>query len=321
MRGYSNIVRGALVLLAALSIGACDRYNRSDPLAPSGSGAPGNDTTLLQSPVTDRAGAKSDSMATKRIGPGGGTLHLSNIIAVKIPQGALGAEADITIRMLDSERVLFSITPEDLRLATPVEITVDHLDRTDNQRFSGLSIYRQNLSAWNQLPSGRNKNKIQGLSAVLGVFSVARNGELLGKSEFLTADIESIDMLRWLSGPNHETKLIETAKGGDVQVGRFKVKIPKNALAEDTFITVRDPANGYLMCELEPHGIEFLVPVELEMNVSDLALGDYTDWTIFWLNQESGYWEDQGASFSLLHDKLTADLMHFSRYAGGRAGW
>lgn len=321
MTRYRSIGRGTLVALSILLVVACDRDGTRDPLSPSRGGPPANDPTLLQSPATDRAGAKSDSIATKRIGPGGGTVHLSDIIKVKFPQGALAAETDVTIRMLENERVLFSIAPEGLSLAVPVEITVDHLDDTDDRRFSGLALYRQAGANWSQLPGGRNDDEMQGTSVVLGVFAVARSSGQAAKGESQTGALTDIEMLRWLSGPNHETKLIEAAKGGDVQFGCYNVEIPENALAADTYITVRDPANGYLMCELEPHGIRFRVPVALEMNVSGLATGDYVDWTIFWLNDASGLWEDQGANYSLSGHTLAADLMHFSKYAGGRAGW
>ncbi len=104
-----------------------------------------------------------------------------------------------------------------------------------------------------------------------------------------------------------------------VEYGRFKVQIPKNALSEDTYITVRDLGTGYLMCELEPHGIQFSIPVQFEMDLKGLHWEPYTDWTDYWLNEETGLWERQTGTFD--GDKIVDSLSHFSRYVAGRAGW
>jgi hypothetical protein len=73
------------------------------------------------------------------------------------------------------------------------------------------------------------------------------------------------------------------------------------------------------MCELEPHGITFLVPVQLEMDLSGLDWAPYTDWTDYWLNEETGLWERQTGIFG--GDKIVDSLSHFSSYVAGRAGW
>ncbi len=114
-------------------------------------------------------------------------------------------------------------------------------------------------------------------------------------------------------------KTIKADEGGKVECGRFTVKIPAGALDSDTEITIRIPSGPYLICELEPHGIQFDVPVELTMNVEGLNTYPYTDWTIFWFDDAHSIWVDQNAEFK--KNKLKAQLNHFSAYGGGRAGW
>jgi hypothetical protein len=73
------------------------------------------------------------------------------------------------------------------------------------------------------------------------------------------------------------------------------------------------------MCDLEPHGIQFLAPVELEIDLSGTDFEPYTDWSIWWYLEDSGLWEDQGGVYD--SGKVRVSLDHFSRYSAGRAGW
>jgi hypothetical protein len=103
------------------------------------------------------------------------------------------------------------------------------------------------------------------------------------------------------------------------------VRIPAGALAADTDITVRDAGKPFVSCELEPHGTQFLVPVELEIDLKDLKDASSSDWTIYWL-AGGNQWVDQGGLYSQSAGKakVKAELWHFSTYApgrSGRAGW
>lgn len=130
---------------------------------------------------------------------------------------------------------------------------------------------------------------------------------------------EGISLLLVLSAPGSSSALIPAATGGQVRYGRYTLTVPPGALAQDTIISVSDPGNGYVMCDLEPHGLQFNVPVRLQVDLTGVNVGPYSDWSVFWYNPTSGGWEDQHGVFG--PNTLTADLHHFSRYAGGRVGW
>ena len=123
-------------------------------------------------------------------------------------------------------------------------------------------------------------------------------------------------------GSNSETRLIRARNGGEVQQGRFKVTIPPGALASDTYITIRDRSYWYVRCELEPHGIQFQQPVTLEIDLRGLSWAPYTDWSVFW-HEDDDTWVDQHGVFA--NGRVSAQLWHFSEYAPGadrgRAGW
>lgn len=121
------------------------------------------------------------------------------------------------------------------------------------------------------------------------------------------------------TGATEKTVYVSAAWGGRVACGRYKVVIPPGALANDMNITVRDLGTGYVMCELLPHGTRFLRPVLLQMDLSDLELGLFSDWTIFWYNDNYGRWEDQHALY--FAGTASVYLWHFSDYAAGRGGW
>lgn len=130
-----------------------------------------------------------------------------------------------------------------------------------------------------------------------------------------------IIQLPYSTRPSSTTRFIEAAHGGEVACGRYRVKIAPGALETDTAITVRDPGSGYLVCDLEPHGLTFLTPIRLEMNVSGLSIATTDGLTIFWLDQAAECWIDLGGAYNAADGVLSAELKHFSRYAGGRAGW
>jgi len=114
------------------------------------------------------------------------------------------------------------------------------------------------------------------------------------------------------------TKWIEADKGGKIEIkGLLKLKIPKNALSEDTAITVTFPNTKEYLWEFEPDGIQFNKKVKLEISLKDKRLGDDTydleNIEIYWIDPE--VWVPLGAKYVAKKDKIKAELYHFSRYA------
>jgi len=256
-----------------------------------------------------------DLEKTKEIDDKGGDVKINGMFIVDFPKNALAEEVEITVSVLDQELLIFNVEPEDLALALPVEVWFEHLNDTDFKKAESVTIFKMIGDAWEPLPTTANGEKASTSSIELGTFAI---GVAYDEAYDPGAEQE-ISFVRYLDGPGYQTKLIEADKGGQVQYGRYKVEIPKYALAEDTHITVRDPGSAYLICELEPHGIVFNIPVELEMDIKNLDTAPFFDWTIYWYNDATGLWVDQSAVLD--KDKITAQLSHFSRYGGGRAGW
>lgn len=250
----------------------------------------------------------AEARVTKEIPTGGGELRLGDI-RVKFEGGTLSSPTTFVLTRYDSEAVSFSVEPSTVVLAKPVRISIEHLnDKTTSRQFLRLSFFRRQGIGWLKVLTSGSTDKIEATSPVLGEFTV-------GSSE----DASGVQFIHWLSGPGFETELIEASKGGDVEYGRFKVRFPENALAQNTYITVRDPGDGYVTCQLEPHGIQFQLPVQLEIDLNGLDYLPYEDWSVFWLHEGPDVWEDQHGVFD--HGKVKVSLLHFSEYRPGRAGW
>jgi hypothetical protein len=238
----------------------------------------------------------------------GGDVSLDGC-SIHFYPGSLPRDMAITLTREDRDTVRFSVKPAGLVLAKPALITVSGLDRTNHLAIPALQVYLVSDSSNVPLESRRMSDRIEADMDVLGEFALG------GMDRAGTGII----FLQYLSGPGYQTAYIEAAAGGRVQYGRFALTFPPGALAEDTYITISNPGNGLLMCELEPHGIRFNVPVTLEMDLRGLRWQPYTDWSIYWLDPEAEQWVDEGGSFQ--GGSLRVGLLHFSTYAAGRAGW
>jgi hypothetical protein len=116
--------------------------------------------------------------------------------------------------------------------------------------------------------------------------------------------------------------LILADLGGSVTAGRYSVVIPPGALDKDTTIRVKSlETPGVVKCQLFPHGLVFLKPVRLFMDLHGTDAQPGEDIDVFWFDPDHGQWVDIGGTFDSQTMLLWADLPHFSTYAGGRHGW
>ncbi|MBU1701841.1 MAG: hypothetical protein KJ970_03180 [Candidatus Eisenbacteria bacterium] len=309
--GHIGIFTAVVGLLIVLFFVGCGKDNDSTPTASAAEVSGESGPQFIFSPTAIQTSPLGDeSTKTKSIKSDGGHLDVRGFKVI-FPKDCLDEETDVTVSLLDEERLMIRIEPSDLVLNSPVSIEWDKLDRTDKKESeeNSLVVLRADGNDWIPIPTQLDNKKLLAESDRLGDFALGRS----------SADTGDIEFVRYLSGPGYVTKLIDADKGGEVKYDRYKVKFPKYALDEDTYITVRDPGSDYLICELEPHGIVFNVPVELEMDFKDLDYIPFTDWTIWWFNDGAGCWENQGGTFA--GEKLNVDLNHFSKYAAGRAGW
>lgn len=299
-----------LLITAVFLVGGCaeDRQS-SNPAQPQASPIAG--LQLLSRPAADGLHAVPLGAIvlseTKTIKANNGGDVSVGLVKVKFLPHTIEQDTDVTITLVDQEQMRFRIEPADLVLLQPVRIEIEHMERTDHLERRSLRVVRMVDGVPQALSTQQEGGKHRADVSDLGDFALADMDDQGG-----------IQFIRYLSGPGYLTKLIEADKGGEVHYDRYQVTIPKGALPEDTYITVRDPGSGYLMCELEPHMV-FLAPVELELDLHGLDYQPFTDWTVFWFDPDTEEWENQGGSFA--HEKLTVQLDHFSRYAAGRAGW
>lgn len=115
---------------------------------------------------------------------------------------------------------------------------------------------------------------------------------------------------------------IRADEGGVISWGRFSLDIPAGALSEDTEISISRPMPNLVMCELEPHGIQFNKPVTLQIdyNGTPAAENDTGEPTlgVYWFNEDTGQWVFVGKELDTAGNKMEANLEHFSGYV---AGW
>ncbi len=291
-----------LVSVAGVTLPGCGEHDALEATAPS------SGVLFLENPDSAVSFGSSSMSTSKAVTKqDGGELTIGKY-KVSIPKLGLSTNATVTVTLVDAEFAWIRVTAQTATLVKPMTLKMTNIDETDGQRQGTLSWCRLSNESWLTLAGTRSGSELTAQGASLGDFRIAA----------VQSD-SVIQWIRWLDGPGYETKWIEANKGGDVKYGRYKLDIPQGALAQNTYITVRDPGSGYLECELEPHGLQFLSPVTLETDLNGANSGDYDDWTTYWLNENADSWEDQGGEFS--SGKVYSELWHFSVYRPGRAGW
>ncbi len=115
--------------------------------------------------------------------------------------------------------------------------------------------------------------------------------------------------------------LVSAKEGGVVSWGRFLLEIPAGALSEDTVVEISRPDPGFVMCELEPHGLEFDKPVILRIDyggtAAEAAEASIPAFGIYWFDETSGTWVMVGDRIDADADRMEAELEHFSKYGSG----
>ena len=294
-----------LALLAGCSRGPEGAAPTGPATAPSAGGP-----VFLTTPPAQIATPQAMSFAAKFIRADlGGDLSLGNV-AISFPKGSLPFSTFVSISTLGEGLVGLRVDPAGLVLLKPALVKIEQVDRTNEKAFQALRVHLWHSSGTLPLETRRDKNTITADALALGEFRIGSE----------PSDSTEVQWLYYLNGPGYTTVLINADRGGTVVYGRYQVTLLAQALAADTYITVRDADNEFVSCELEPHGIQFLVPVELQIDLRGLQYLPFTDWSIYWLAAED-QWQDQGGTF--VDSKVRANLWHFSEYAPGRgrAGW
>jgi hypothetical protein len=118
--------------------------------------------------------------------------------------------------------------------------------------------------------------------------------------------------------------LVSAKKGGAVSLGRFTLEIPPGALDADTHIKISVPDPSMVVCELEPHGLQFNKQVTLTVNyggtVAEQLESSKSTLGVYWYNEATGRWQLVGKGLDPDRNLTQAKLEHFSKYGGGWTG-
>lgn len=110
-------------------------------------------------------------------------------------------------------------------------------------------------------------------------------------------------------------------EGGVVVADRYTITVPPLAVSEPTEFEIRYFEDGTTMFELLPHGVQFAVPVTIEMDLEGTTLENAYDVTLYWYDESAEKWVDVGGSWSRRDSRLVGTTDHFSKWGGGRSGW
>jgi hypothetical protein len=311
MRGHMRRFAETTTRLAAIGAFGLMAFGCSEePVSPR-SAAPSATPQFVSAPPTQPV-AERAGYTEARIGPDGGTLSLENIELV-IPAGALASKTKVFLLAAGRGVVQVTIGPSGVNLRQPATLRITNLRaRTDYLRYSQIAIVQVARSGrWTRLASIAAGEQIEATTTTVGDFTLARGD---------TPDGGILEPVRYLTGRGYLTQFVTAAEGGVVQYGIYRLTFPAQALAADTYITIEDPGNGYAMCELSPHGIQFAAPVLFEIDLTRVDIDRYADLGIYWYDESSDIWVDQGATRD--DDRVWIGLNHFSQYVlAGRAGW
>jgi hypothetical protein len=109
---------------------------------------------------------------------------------------------------------------------------------------------------------------------------------------------------------------------------RWTLQFAKGSLTADALVTIQDYDPNILDVQFGPTGTKFAVPVTLTVDFSNTAVdpGDAhyngCEPALYWLNDQTGAWEEMPGRVDWTNKKLIVQLPHFSRYeVGSKAGW
>jgi hypothetical protein len=133
------------------------------------------------------------------------------------------------------------------------------------------------------------------------------------------------------------SKRIDGAVGGRLVCGRFVATLPPGAFVGTGVVSMTVPDSTLMLCDLEVTPAElnhFLLPVDLSLRTTGTS-AELDSLEIYWWDPDKSVWTSMSCRKSKLLEPVldsellttqpiegaSVDLFHFSRYAGGKAGW
>jgi hypothetical protein len=159
----SKFIGTAPLFLLVLAVLACSGDQITTPQQPT----PDDLLPVIDNPQFTRfidtdTGKDSEALATSAfdvdvgqlIGPDGGTVS-NGFVTLKFPAGALAADANIAIRMLDENEFVFELLPHGIQFRASVTLML-HLDQTTaagDLACNSIVWYDENGFVWKILPT------------------------------------------------------------------------------------------------------------------------------------------------------------------------
>jgi len=104
-------------------------------------------------------------------------------------------------------------------------------------------------------------------------------------------------------------------EGGEIKIGRHKIRIPAGALTERTVITGVVPVSLLVDVELSSHGLQFANPATLTLNYRHCDRPENFEYRVAYIDANRNVLEWPTSTNSRREGKVTAEIDHFSKYA------
>ena len=140
----------------------------------------------------------------------------------------------------------------------------------------------------------------------------------------VTADLVSYEEPKTSSEMQSVTELVSAQSGGSLQAGDARLDIPKGALPADTRITLSMSSGSVAEYQIEPTGLNFLVPVTLTLKYEDTSADQSSSnydptgaavASVAWFDPSASVWTNIGGTDDKGHKWVCIYLSHLSYYA------
>jgi hypothetical protein len=175
--------------------------------------------------------------------------------------------------------------------------------------LNGTGCSDAELAAWESLEKSRIALAKTASQPVYDSLKVVWNAYLhnfpRGQTHFLICEPKKYTGKTKIIGP----------EGGELKVGKVKIKIPAGALTQRTVISGVVPASLLRDVEVSPHGLQFALVAELEIDYKECHQPEDFEYRVAYIDANRNVLEWTISTNSRHQHKITAEIEHFSKYA------
>jgi hypothetical protein len=175
--------------------------------------------------------------------------------------------------------------------------------------LNGTGCSDAELAAWESVEKSRIALEKMASQPAYDSLKVVWNAYLhdfpRGQSQFLICTPKNYTGKTKIIGP----------EGGELKVGKVKIKIPAGALTQRTVISGVVPASLLRDVEVSPHGLQFALEAELEIDYEECDQPEDFEYRVAYIDANRNVLEWTTSTNSRHGHKITAEIEHFSKYA------